>query len=134
MLLPVQFNDGRDVPAEWLADAVLEVVERFGAVSYETQRIEGHWRQAGVHYRDTLVRLVIDVPDTPANRKWMKTFKQQWKTRLEQLAHHYSGNLRPLRQSRAMRRLMASPLISAKRPRRDGCGRTGTDCTPHPIR
>jgi len=25
VLLPLQFNDGRDVPAEWLADAVLEV-------------------------------------------------------------------------------------------------------------
>ena len=44
MLLPLQFNDGRDVPAEWLADAVLEIVEQFGAASYETQRIEGHWR------------------------------------------------------------------------------------------
>jgi hypothetical protein len=48
VLLPLQFNDGRDVPAEWLADAVLEVVERFGAASYETQRVDGHWRHAGV--------------------------------------------------------------------------------------
>ena len=30
VLLPLQFNDGRDVPAEWLADAVLEVVQQFG--------------------------------------------------------------------------------------------------------
>lgn len=77
MLLPVQFNDGRDVPAEWLADAVLEIVEQFGAASYETQRIEGHWRQRGTTYRDNLVRLVIDVPDTPKNRRWMKAFKQR---------------------------------------------------------
>jgi len=85
VLLPVQFNDGRDVPAEWLADAVLEVVEHFGAASYETQRVEGHWRQAGVTYRDNLVRLVVDVPDTAANRRWMKAFKQRWKAKLEQL-------------------------------------------------
>ena len=26
VLLPLQFNDGREVPAEWLAEAVLEVV------------------------------------------------------------------------------------------------------------
>ena len=85
VLLPLQFNDGRDVPAERLADAVLEIVERFGAASYETQRIEGQWRQGGVTYRDNLVRLVIDVPDTPNNRRWMKAFKQRWKEKLEQV-------------------------------------------------
>jgi hypothetical protein len=37
VLLPLHFNDGREVPAEWLADAVLEIVDRFGAASYETQ-------------------------------------------------------------------------------------------------
>jgi hypothetical protein len=41
VLLPLQFNDGRDVPAEWLAEAVLEVVDHFGAASYETQKLEG---------------------------------------------------------------------------------------------
>jgi hypothetical protein len=85
VLLPLQFNDARDVPGEWLADAVLEVVEQFGAASYESQRIEGQWRQAGVIYRDNLVRLVIDVPDTIKHRRWMKAFKQRWKTKLEQL-------------------------------------------------
>ena len=85
VLLPLQFNDGRDVPPEWLADAVLEIVEQFGAASYETQRVEGHWRHAGVSYRDNLVRLVVDVPDTPKNRRWMKQFKQRWTTKLEQL-------------------------------------------------
>src|SRR5438105_15164208 len=29
VLLPLQFNDGRDVPDEWLADAVFEIVEYF---------------------------------------------------------------------------------------------------------
>ncbi|HVT89879.1 MAG TPA: hypothetical protein VHD56_13575 [Tepidisphaeraceae bacterium] len=85
VLLPLQFNDGRDVPAEWLVDAVLEIVQQFGAASYETQRIEGHWRQSGTTYRDNLVRLVIDVPDTSKNRQWMKAFKQRWKSKLEQL-------------------------------------------------
>ena len=85
MLLPLQFNDGRNVPAEWLADAVLEVVQQFGAASYETQRVEGHWRHAGVLYRDNLVRLVVDIPDTAKNRAWMKRFKLRWKTKLEQL-------------------------------------------------
>jgi hypothetical protein len=85
VLLPLQFNDGREVPSEWLADAVLEIVDRFGAASYETQKVEGHWRHEGVLYRDNLVRLVVDVPDSAANRRWMKEFKSRWKSRLEQL-------------------------------------------------
>jgi len=84
VLLPLQFNDGRDVPPEWLAEAVLEIVEHFGAASYETQKLEGHWRQGGVMYRDNLVRLVVDVPDTTQSREWMKEFKGRWKTRLQQ--------------------------------------------------
>jgi hypothetical protein len=85
VLLPLQFNDGRDVPPEWLADAVFQVVEQFGAASYETQRVEGHWQHEGLVYRDSLVRLVVDVPDTPGNRQWMKRFKQRWKKKLDQL-------------------------------------------------
>jgi hypothetical protein len=85
VLLPLRFNDGRDVPPEWLAEAVLEVVDHFGAASYETQKIEGHWRHGGVSYRDDLVRVVVDVPDTAENRGWIKEFKGRWKAKLEQL-------------------------------------------------
>jgi len=64
---------------------VLEIVDRFGAATHETQRIEGHWRHATTVHRDNLVRLVIDVPDTAKNRQWMKAFKQRWKVKLDQL-------------------------------------------------
>jgi hypothetical protein len=84
-LLPLQFNDGRDVPGEWLAEAVLEIVDYFGAASYETQKVEGHWRQGAVVYRDVLVRIVVDVPDTDENRRWMAQFKSRWKRRLQQI-------------------------------------------------
>lgn len=85
VLLPLQFNDGREVPPDWLAEAVLEIVDRFGAASYETQKVEGHWRHGGILYRDDLVRLVVDVPDAASNRKWMRQFKGRWKSRLEQV-------------------------------------------------
>ena len=85
VLLPLQFNDGREAPPEWLADAVLEIVDHFGAVSYETQKVEGHWRQGDVLYRDNLVKLVVDVPDVTGNRDWMRSFKKRWKARMEQL-------------------------------------------------
>jgi len=85
VLLPVQFNDGREIPPEWLAEAVLEIVEHFGAASYETQKVEGHWRFGGVLYRDGLVKIVVDVNDTSTNRQWLKDFKDRWKVRLEQV-------------------------------------------------
>jgi hypothetical protein len=85
VLLPLRFNDGRDVPGEWIAEAVLEIVDHFGAASYETQKVEGHWRHSEILYRDDLVRIVVDVPDSARNRQWMRQFKDRWKVRLEQL-------------------------------------------------
>lgn len=80
-----KFNDGRDAPTEWLAEAVLEIVNHFGAASYETQKLESHRRHGGVLHRDNLVRLVVDAPDSAKSRQWMKRFKGRGKTRLEQL-------------------------------------------------
>ena len=85
VLLPLQFNDGREIPPEWLAEAVLEIVDHFGAASYETQKVEGHWRHSGIVYRDNLVKVVVDVPDSAKHRQWMKRFKARWKGRLGQL-------------------------------------------------
>ena len=84
VLLPLQFNDGSDVPAELLAEAVLEIVDHFGAASYETQKVEGHWRYEGVIVRDNLVKIVIDTPDSLSNRRWMKLYKDRWRSKLEQ--------------------------------------------------
>ena len=84
VLLPLQFNDGSDVAAELLAEAVLEIVDYFGAASYETQKVEGHWRHGSVLIRDNLVKIVVDVPDARDNRAWMKEYKDRWRNRLQQ--------------------------------------------------
>jgi hypothetical protein len=39
MLLPLRFNSGELVPDELIADTLLELERRFGAVSCETQTI-----------------------------------------------------------------------------------------------
>lgn len=44
VLLPVRFNDGQDVPDEVLGEAVNEIVEQFGAVSFYKEAVEGRWR------------------------------------------------------------------------------------------
>ncbi len=85
ILLPLQFNDGSEIPGEWIAEAVLEIVENFGAASYETQKVEGHWRHQDVIYRDNLVKIIIDAPDEEINRQWMREYKARWKAKLKQL-------------------------------------------------
>ena len=65
VLLPTKFNSGDAVPAELFADTLLELEERFGAISSETQPLEGRWRYQGDVYRDELVRVFCDVADTP---------------------------------------------------------------------
>ena len=85
VLLPLQFNDGSEVPGDWISDAVFEMVEHFGAASHEPQSIEGHWRHGETIYRDNLVRIVVDVEDLPEHRSWMREFKSRWKVKLQQL-------------------------------------------------
>ena len=85
MLVPLQFNDGRAVPDELIADTLLELEERFGAVSCETQATRGHWRHAGESYRDELVRVYLDVPDVKENREFFSRFKEQLKSTFEQI-------------------------------------------------
>src|SRR5262245_22831172 len=85
VLIPLQLNDGADVPDELLGKAVFEILDHFHGVAFENVNLVGHWMHEGSVYRDNLSRLVVDVPDTLKNRRWMKQFKARWKARLEQL-------------------------------------------------
>jgi len=44
ILPPLRFNDGQSVPDALISDTLLELENRFGAVSWETQIIRGRWR------------------------------------------------------------------------------------------
>jgi hypothetical protein len=68
-----------------IADTLLELEDRFGAVSSETQMIRGRWRHEGQSYRDDLVRVFVDVEDAPENREYFVEFKQRLKARFHQL-------------------------------------------------
>jgi hypothetical protein len=57
LLLPTKFNSGLPVPNDAFADTLLELEERFGAVSSESQTIAGQWRHEGQVYRDESVRI-----------------------------------------------------------------------------
>jgi hypothetical protein len=70
ILLPQRFNNGQPVPDELFADALLELRQRFNAVSSETQVIRGIWEHAGQAYRDELIRVFVDVADTSENQQF----------------------------------------------------------------
>ena len=36
-------------------------------------------------YRDTLVKLVVDVADSKGHPQWLKAFRDRWKAKLEQI-------------------------------------------------
>lgn len=85
ILIPSQYNDGRDIPSELLADTLFELRKRFGAVSCETQIIQGIWQHEEEIFRDRLVRVFMDVPDTAENRQFFVEFKERLKVRFDQL-------------------------------------------------
>jgi hypothetical protein len=85
ILLPLEFNDGRPVPREFLAEAAIEIQRRFGGVSWESQAIEGIWRQGGVEYRDRLNRIFVDAEDTDENRQFFIGLKSRLKSSFQQL-------------------------------------------------
>ena len=84
-LLPMRYNDGQLIPRQHLADTVLELEGRFGAVSAETQVIRGFWRDEGKSYRDDLIRVFVDVPDTEESAEFFRAFKARLKDRFRQL-------------------------------------------------
>lgn len=85
ILLPLRFNDGREVPESQIADVLLALETRFGAVSAETQVIQGRWTSEQRRYRDDLVRVFVDAIDSEETRRFFAEFKRQLKERFEQL-------------------------------------------------
>ena len=85
ILLPLRFNDGTAVPDELIAQSLLELRQRFGAVSSETQTIRGIWEYQDQVYRDDLVRIFVDAPDLPESREFFQQFKERAKARFQQI-------------------------------------------------
>jgi hypothetical protein len=73
------------VPDELIADTILELREKFGAVSCESQTIHGVWTHEAEVYRDELIRVFVDTQDTTPNRDFFQQFKVQLKQRFGQL-------------------------------------------------
>lgn len=85
LLLPTNFNDGRPVPKKLLGQTLRELRKQFGAISTETQQIEGQWEHGGKIHRDLNVRVFVDVADSAENRQFFIEFKERLKERFQQI-------------------------------------------------
>jgi hypothetical protein len=64
---------------------LIELRQKFGAYTFETQTIRGEWEYDGEIYRDELFRVCVDAPDTPENRAFFLSFKERLKSRFKQI-------------------------------------------------
>lgn len=85
MLLPRRFNDKTPVPKALITETLLELRRHFGAVSSETQTTRGMWTNQGEVFHDDLIRVYVDVPDLAKHRAFFVRFKEQLKSRFQQL-------------------------------------------------
>lgn len=85
ILLPRRFNDGQPVPDDLIAQTLVELEDRFGAVSCETQTIRGLWRHEDQLFRDDLIRVFVDAPDDPESRRFFLAFKDRMKGRFREI-------------------------------------------------
>jgi hypothetical protein len=83
--LPRTHNDGTPVNPEMLLQAWDELAACFGALSYQPQAIRGIWFHAGVRYEDELLRVFLDVDDTPVNRAFFAAYKLTLQGRFDQI-------------------------------------------------
>ena len=75
ILLPLKHNDGTIVPAELFEQCREELIAQFAGLSLQPSVIRGIWISEGTRFEDELLRLVIDVEDTPENRSFFVTYK-----------------------------------------------------------
>ena len=68
-----------------IAETLLELEQRFGAISSESQIIHGMWASEGQTYRDELVRVFVDVADSRVHRQFFQRWKKRLKARFKQL-------------------------------------------------
>ena len=88
VLLPARFNNGHEIVEtcmQWVPDTLVQVVDRFGALTFDPRTTNGVWTAMGMRYDDELFRLAVDVPDTDDSRYWVETFKKELLKRFDQL-------------------------------------------------
>ena len=76
ILLPLFYNDGRQIEREKFLQTDDELVQLVGATSTDTVTVRGRWLYQSTVYQDQLIRVRLDLQDTPEN--WQAAVKRHW--------------------------------------------------------
>jgi hypothetical protein len=85
ILLPLFYNDGRPIEPEKFRASDDDLVDIFGATSTDQITVRGQWKYQTIVYSDQLVRVRVDIDDTPENWEAMRSIKETLKARFEQI-------------------------------------------------
>jgi hypothetical protein len=85
ILLPLFYNDGRPIEPEKIAATDDELIRCFSATSSDTVVVRGRWLYQSTIYSDKLIRVRVDVEDTPEMWQAMRLVKENLKARFEQI-------------------------------------------------
>src|SRR5580704_12845589 len=85
ILLPLFYNDGRPIEREKFLQTDDELVQLFGATSTDTVVVRGRWLYKSTVYQDQLIRVRLDLEDTPENWQSVRACKETLKARFDQL-------------------------------------------------
>lgn len=85
ILLPLRFNDGRQVPPGLFITTYSELADEFGGVTFDSMEVTGIWIHEGVRYEDRHRRILVTAPDTPEAESFLRDYKERLKQRFEQL-------------------------------------------------
>jgi hypothetical protein len=76
VLLPVRYNDGREVEKSKHRACLIEASTQFGGATLEPQRLLGRWLFEGQDFTDSLLRLIVEVEDSPGCHEWFAAWKE----------------------------------------------------------
>ncbi|MBI3922231.1 MAG: hypothetical protein HY318_12490 [Armatimonadetes bacterium] len=89
ILLPVFYNDGREIEIAESAATVNELCDKFGGLRWSSASapapLEGLWRDAEQIYSDRLRTVIIETTHDNRLFRWLHTFKRKLETRFDQI-------------------------------------------------
>lgn len=85
ILLPLKYNDGAEIEKEKFDQTHKELLEEFGATTFDSVVAYGRWVYKGLVYEDQVLRFRVDTKSAKKSQAFFKKYKKVLKERFRQL-------------------------------------------------